>query len=592
MESITKHPLDIPINNKILKRLVESITRIDGLRKIYDDWLIAGNHEAENSGAALLEFGLEHMNTTVEWENPDQLCSVPEEGPLIIISNHPLGGLEGMLLTQSLLKIRPDLKVLTNDLLLRFPEFESVFVGVDILNPEKSAANSQGIRTVAKHLDKQGALLIFPAGTVSGINFKNWKIEDKKWNDIVGRLVKKYHCSVVPFYVKSRNNLGFYFSEFIHKRCRTALLGRAMLSKSNSTVRIKIGEVINFKEVECLETGEKICDYLRLCTDVLAEKENLEKIKLPNLEKIKQDIKLQQLNKKINELKQYKVLNKAQYSVYCAPYSELGCIMEQIAIDREKAFRAVSEGTGKDLDSDKFDPYYWHLWVWDEVENKLVGGYRLGKVDEIICNHGIQSLYSNSLYHYQKGFISGLSHSIEVGRSFVSLEYQRNTRVLDLLWKGIGAFMVANKEYHTLFGCVSVSKEYSNLAQAFLADSLLKHFNAKPNILSNVKARTPIKIRQKPWSKDSLLALSNIPIINKLLGRIDNGKTIPMLIRHYLSLNGRFASFSVNKNFNHSLDGLIIVDMRNTPDKYLIRYLGKEGTKEFNKKWGTYERVA
>ncbi len=125
-----------------------------------------------------------------------------------------------------------------------------------------------------------------------------------------------------------------------------------------------------------------------------------------------------------------------------------------------------------------------------------------------------------------------------------------------------------------------------------MADSLLKHFNAKPNILSNVKARTPIKIRQKPWSKDSLLALSNIPIINKLLGRIDNGKTIPMLIRHYLSLNGRFASFSVNKNFNHSLDGLIIVDMRNTPDKYLIRYLGKEGTKEFNKKWGTYERVA
>ena len=592
MEKTFKHPLDIPIKNKLMKRFMESITKIDGLRKIYDDWLLEGNQSADNPGAALLDYGLNHMNTKVDWENPDKLSGIPTQGSLIIVSNHPLGGLEGMLLAQAILKIRPDLKVLTNELLLRFPEFKSIFVGVDVLNPDKSTVNSQGIRAITKHLSNQGALLIFPAGTVSAINYKTWKIEDRIWNDIAGRLVKKYQCPVVPFYVKARNNLAFYFSELLHKRIRTALLGRVMLAKSDSSVKIKIGEVVTYKEVESLKSGDKISDYLRLCTEVLATDKIVEKIQSNDTKQIKQDIKQQQLNSKLDELKQYKVITKSQFSVYCAPYAELGCIMEQIAIDREKAFRAVSEGTGKELDSDRFDPYYWHLWVWDDEENRLVGGYRLGKVDEIINNHGIHNLYSNSLYHYQKQFIAGLSHSIEVGRSFVCLDYQRNSRVLDLLWKGIGTFMVANKEYHTLFGCVSVSKEYSNLAQAFLADSMLKHFNAKAEIINSVKARKPIKINEKPWSKKTLIALSNIPIINKLLGRIDNGKSIPMLIRHYLALNGRFASFSINQHFNHSLDGLIIVDLRLTQDKYLNRYLGKDGTKDFLQKWGIYERVA
>ncbi len=592
MPSTRKSPLEIPIKNRLLKRFIESVTRIDGLRKIYDDWLQVGNNDTEKTGAALLDFGLEHMGITVNWDNPNQLSCIPMHGPLIIVANHPLGGLEGMLLAQSLLRIRPDLRVLTNELLLRFPEFKNLFVGVDVLNSQKSAVNSQGIRTIAKHLSNQGALLVFPAGTVSGFNYRSWRVEDKKWNDIVGRLVKKYRCPVVPFYVQDRNNWLFYLSELLHKRIRTALLGRAMLAKSNSSVRIKVGEVVTYKEVESLHTGAKISSYLRLCTEVLAHKQTAKKIEAVECRVIKSDIEKKLIIKKIKQVEQYKVMSKSQYSVYCAPYIKLGCIMEQIAIDREKAFRRVSEGTGKELDSDRFDPYYWHLWVWDESENRVVGGYRLGKVDEIIQNHGIHNLYSNSLYQYQKQFIAGLSHSIEVGRSFVSLDYQRNSRVLDLLWRGIGAFMVANRDYHTLFGCVSVSKEYSHLAQAFLADTLLKNFNAKTEILYSVKARKPLKTPLKPWSKKTLLELSNIPIINKLLGRIDNGKSIPMLIRHYLALNGRFASFSINQNFNHSLDGLIIVDLRLTPDKYLNRYLGKEGTKDFLEKWGIYERVA
>jgi len=266
--------------------------------------------------------------------------------------------------------------------------------------------------------------------------------------------------------------------------------------------------------------------------------------------------------------------------------------MEQIAISRERTFRAVDEGTGKELDNDCFDPFYWHLFIWDNEKNKLVGGYRLGKVDEIIAQHGIENLYSQSMYHYENKFIQSLAGSVEVGRSFVTEEYQRHSKVLDLLWKGIGRFMAKNPKYHTLFGCVSISKSYSKLAQAFLADSLLKHFNAKTDVISQVQPKLPLDVKNKPWDENLIKMFSSLPIINKLLGRIDSGKTIPILIRHYLALNGKFASFCVNQSFNDSLDGLIIVDLRITPEKYLRRYLGEEGAEKFTKKWGEYEAVA
>jgi len=587
-----KHPLHIPIKNKALHKIFSRFTRLDAMKEIYDDWLVEGDKTLENQGAALLDFGLEHMNITINWAQADKLAAIPKSGPLVIVANHPLGGLEGMLLARELINIRPDLKVLTNELLLRFPEFNDIFIGVNVLSDNQAKGNASGIRVASKHLSNQGALLIFPAGTVSELDYKQNKISDKKWNNIAARLVKKYQCPVVPFYINALNPSWFYLSGLIHKRLRTALLARAMISKKDSSIEIVIGDAIPISELKTLDSVIKVTNYLRLCCEVLSTNQQQQVFDSSSEKAIKQDVKILQLLEQLQKLEPFKVIQKGDFSVYCAPYSELGCVMEQIAICREKSFRAVNEGTGKELDNDHFDACYSHLWVWDDVACKLVGGYRICKVDEIIEQHGIENLYSNSLYHFSPDFITNLEGAVEVGRSFVSLEYQRHSKVLDLLWRGIGGYMVANPEYHTLFGCVSVSKEYSGLAKALLIDSLLKHFNANDKFLSSVKPKHPHNIEDKPWSDSMIASLSNVPIISKLLGRIDAGKTIPMLIRHYLALNGRFASFTVNTDFNDSLDGLIIVDLRLTPQKYLSRYLGKEGTEEFLYKWDIYETVA
>ena len=113
---------------------------------------------------------------------------MPESGPVIIVANHPLGGIEGLQLTQIMLSKRPDLKVMTNELLATLPEYKDVFVGVDVLNAGRAQHNAGSVREVARHLGGGGALLVFPAGTVSRMKFPTTEVEDAPWSMMIARL--------------------------------------------------------------------------------------------------------------------------------------------------------------------------------------------------------------------------------------------------------------------------------------------------------------------------------------------------------------------------------------------------------------------
>lgn len=509
-----------------------------------------------------------------------------------MVANHPLGGLEGMLLTQLLLSIRPDLKVLTNHLLLRIPEFEDVFIGVDVLNADARRANGKGIRALSKHLASGGAALVFPAGTVSTMTLPTLRIADPAWNQLVGALALRYHAACVPIRVGARNGIGFYLSGLISKRLRTLLLGRAMLAKRGSRVRARIGEPITGEQIAQLGDAQAATSYLRLCCDLLGagNRERGGNAAAAN-QAIRDDVAIEALLTQIASLGRYRVGGHGDFVTYCAPFAALGCVMEQIAIARERTFRSVEEGTGRAIDQDRFDPHYWHLWVWDQRRQCIAGAYRLTKVDQLLEEGGLRKIYSRSLYDYDATFIRHLGKALEVGRSFITPDYQRHPRVLDLLWKGLGAFIVDHPGYHTLFGCVSISQQYSQLGRAILADAFLYHYGAEASVRQRVRPTAPLRTAERPWSTEAIGALRNIPLINMILGRID-GRSIPTLIHHYLSLNGRFISFTVNHGFNRSLDGLIVVDLRNTPARYIERYLGGEGAAQFDRLHGVQRDVA
>jgi putative hemolysin len=569
------NPCRLPIKPRFVASAIESALGLKPLAKIYDE------RPLNLDPFQFLDYSLDALGIDIDIENEALLADIPKTGPVLIVANHPLGGLEGMAIAKVIGKYRPDLQVLTNELLRLIPELAPLFIGVNVLSRDAAAGNVGGIKQVHKQLKNDGAVLLFPAGMVSAYEFSHRRIQDKEWNRLAGQLLKRYEASCTPVYVRGRNSSYFYGAGVIHPRLRTILLPRQLANKQGYTLPLKIGRPIPAQELRLLKSPVAVTQYLRVATDALAEAgKSVEAISLEGIEQLDQKYGISEVEKAIDRLADCRLVEHEEFDVFCAPYDRLGPIMEQIAIAREITFRAVGEGTGLAKDSDEFDPHYLHLFLWDKQEQRIAGAYRVGLVDEIVAKHGVKGLYSRSLYKYDEAFINRLGSAIEMGRSFIHIDYQRRPVSLNLLWRGIGQILVKNPRYHTLFGSVSISRNYSDLARSLIADTMLTNFKAK-DFAALVEPITPLTVRNRVWTEDMLAELANVKMLGKLIGRCDPGKAVPVLLRHYLSLNGKLVCFNIHSNFNDSLEGLIIVDVRNTERKTLNRFLGAKGLEYF-----------
>jgi len=502
MTESTTHPLQLPFRSELLNRVISRMMGLRPLIHIYDTWRESDRSGGLPVGGQLLDHALTLLGADLAWHSQGAWEQIPKNGPLIVVANHPLGGLEGMLMTRELLRHRSDTKVLTNQLLSRFPEFDDLFIGLDVLSGDAASKNARGIREACKHLAAGGTLLVFPAGTVASIRLGNLRVEDAQWNKLVGWLARRYDAACMPVHLDARNSRAFYLAGLVHKRLRTLLLPRELANKNDYIVRATAGELLTARDIAALGDAAEITRFLRLSTDMLtatARRRTNDSQSRPEAA-IALNVAAPKLQQQIETLEPYRLVDTGVHAVYCAPYEALGCLMGQIAIDRETTFRAVDEGTGRELDSDQFDPCYWHLWAWHKQNHEIVGAYRVGKTDEILRDHGIDHLYSRSLYEFDESFIVQIGNAIEVGRSFVTLRYQRQPKALDLLWRGIGAFMVKNPDYHTLFGPVSISRQYSALARAFLADAMMSNFSVRPEWQQNVRPQSPLHVKGKLWT--------------------------------------------------------------------------------------------
>jgi putative hemolysin len=506
---------------------------------------------------------------------------VPAAGATVVVANHPLGCVEGVILAELLLMVRSDVQILANQYLKTVPELDSLFIGVDVLEGKQARqANLHAMRSAHRHLANHGLLLIFPAGEVSHlVDRKQQKLQDKEWSQSVSKLIKKHQAVSLPIFINGCNSTHFYLAAKIHPLLRTLMLGHELLNKKNKTIEISIGHQIKFKEISTL-CDQQLVNYLRLNTYLLnpATKQTRDKgANSHQLPPVAQRLPLEELKHDIDNLAfENHLLGYNNLDVYCAKAESIPSVLHEIGRVRELNFRDVGEGTGLALDVDKFDRDYLHLFVWDRDANQLVGAYRLGLVDKLVAKRGTAGLYTNTLFHYDERFINNMGRSIEMGRSVIAKEYQKNMTSLLLLWKGIATFISRNPEYTHLFGPVSISNDYSDDARQLLAETLSLHFYDQHQA-KLVAATNPLPaIKNLNWNSSLLSSLADLQLLSKVIARIDEGKGVPVLLRQYLGLNGKLVSFNVDSEFNDALDGLIVVDMRKVDEKTLSRYMGHQ----------------
>ncbi|SHE37667.1 Putative hemolysin [Marinomonas polaris DSM 16579] len=520
--------------------------------------------------------------------------NIPQKGPVVIVANHPLGAIEGVVLADLVGRVRSDVKVLANELLKRLPEISDLFIGVDVFGGKSAQrTNGKAIRDAHRHLADGGVLIVFPAGEVSTYPKKSkdqsaeksrekQTLADIEWSQSVANFLKRSEATTVPIFINGQNSALFYQVGRIHPLLRTAMLGRELLNKKSSVIEISIGSAMPFSEVSQFESNQDLVSYLRLNTYLMSPQHAQERVfqhgstDLPIIAPVDQDLLEEEIASLPGEML---LLQQGEFSVYCAPTQSIPLLMQEIGRIREENFRAVGEGSGLACDVDEYDLYYHQLFVWHHGNKEVVGAYRMGLVDKLIEAHGLKGLYSRSLFNYDQAFIDSLDHSIEMGRSVVAAKYQKNLNSLLLLWKGIATFAYRNPKYTHLFGPVSISNDYSHTARQLIAATLSIHYYDKEKA-SLVMPSTPLRNSGSVfWQPNLLSSLASVTLLSKVLSRMEQGKGLPVLIRQYLKMNGKLVCFNVDPAFHYSLDGLIVVNLKDVPLSILAKYMGQDEAK-------------
>ena len=291
----------------------------------------------------------------------------------------------------------------------------------------------------------------------------------------------------------------------VHPLLRTAMQPNELFNKNQKKIQIRVDDLIPFERLNAFEQDQDLIEYLRLRTYHLELRSNIREMRvgktlLPIIRKENEKTVLPPrstglLAEEIYQLPPSQILiESGDHMVIQSEAGQIPNLLSEIGRLREITFRAVGEGTGKPLDLDRFDASYVHIFIWNREKREVVCAYRLGKTDEIMRKHGMRGLYTSTLFHYKQDFFECLGPALELGRSFVRLEYQKSYTPLLLLWKGIARFIVDNPRYKTLFGPVSITREYQALSKQLMIN-YLKVNRYRTDLAGFIRPRRPHRLK-------------------------------------------------------------------------------------------------
>ena len=567
------------------------VLNISTLNKVYDKHKHL--HDLEFVNALIDEF-------EVNFEIPEEdLKRIPKSGAFITISNHPLGGIDGILLLKLLLEHRTDFKIIANFLLHRIEPLKPYVMPVNPFEDRKDVKSSMmGFKTAIKHLHDGHPLGIFPAGEVS-TNKDEKLVVDKPWELAAMKLIKKANAPIVPIYFHAKNSKLFYRLAKLSDTLRTAKLPSELLTQKERIIRVRIGNPIRVADQQEHESIDDFTEFLRKKTYMLAnpfEKKKLlenipKKLKFPKPpKKIVKPGPVKIIVKEIEDLDKNdkRLLKSKNYSVYLADAQSIPNIIQEIGRLREITFREVGEGTNNPIDLDKFDAYYHHMFLWDEIAKKIVGAYRMGLGVEIFAKYGIDGFYLHDLFRFEQELFPMMSKSIEMGRAFIIKEYQLRPMPLFLLWKGIVHTTLRHPEHRYLIGGVSISNKFSEFSKSLMIEFMKSNYY-DPYVAQYIKPKKEFKVKLKDADKDFIFDESEADLnkFDKIIDEVEPGSLrLPVLIKKYIKQNAKVIAFNVDPHFNNAVDGLMYIRIADLPES-TVKPVMEEFQAELEKKYNT-----
>jgi putative hemolysin len=540
---------------------------LERLDELYRERIPEGTAPEEFAGRALDALGISH-----ETAGPDLARQLPASGPVVVVSNHPYGAVEGLVLAHLIAQVRPDLRILANAALQILPALAPMLIPADPL--KVSPRNVGAIRRCESHLKSGGVLIMFPAGRVSWPRAGTQAVADGPWHRLVGHLLLRTEATLVPVFFEGSNSRRFHAVGRLFGSGRMALLPRELLRLAGGHVRYRSGPPLPAALWRHMRADE-LTRYARLMVYALQRAANgsaAARTPLESAAPLAAPASRAALAREVRQLPaEQQLLAFKQFQVMYGRANQMPALMAEIARERERAFRELQEGSGASRDGDSYDESYVQLFVWDSQKTALVGAYRLGHTDELRREAGPRAVYLSQMFDFDPGFYADAPPSLELGRSFIVPEQQKSFHGLYLLWQGIGRYLCRHPWYRRLYGTVSLSRQYDARAMAWLCESLIDPDPA-------VRPRRALRVPEDPEWQDFLracrpLSLATLSAIVRALDAAS--RDVPVLLRHYHRLGARFHAVAVDPNFMDTPGLLLSVDVPALGAAKLATFLGE-----------------
>lgn len=486
-------------------------------------------------------------------------ANIPASGRVVMIANHPIGSLDGLALLRLVGEVRRDVKIVANDLLANFRALEPLLIPVDVM---AGGSALRSYRQVVDELEKERAVIVFPAGEVSRVSPLG--VRDTPWRPGFLHFARKALAPVLPVHIEARNSLLFYSASLLFKPFGTVLLSDEMFKHQSNVIRFHVGEVIPCNKLHS--------DRLNDRTLVARLRKHLYKLGRPHKKAIFETERTiahpehRQLLQKELKTAQLLGVTRDNNAIYLLAWSPDSAVLREIGRLRELAFRKVGEGTGKRRDLDDFDRHYQHLVLWDREAMEIAGAYRLGIGAELLREQGkgLSGFYTHSLYEYAPELAAYLRQGVELGRSFVNPAYWGKAS-LDYLWQGIGCYLAHHPDVRYLFGPVSVSASFPRALCEELVYYFTTYYGAKHKLAAarrpftlSADATARLQQRYADHDREQGFALLQESFTSA-------GCRIPVLYRQYTALfeddGFQVLVFSIDPDFSDCLDGFCMTDL-------------------------------
>lgn len=560
---------------------IMKLTKIDEVNALYDK--LKDKTGADFFDAFIRERGLKY----IVFE--EDLAKVPKTGPFILVANHPLGAIDGILMTKIISEIRPDFKIMGNFLLEKIRPMEPYVIPVNPFGGERRniRSSSTGMRGALQHLQEGGCLGMFPAGEVSNKNNEYREVRDKKWENTAMKLIKTAKVPVIPMYFHAKNSPRFYSLARLHPDLQTLMLPSEMMRDREQPIRTRIGRPVPVKVLEDFETPDELGEFLQnkiyMLQSYYERRKRLPEIlKLPNLkinfpnlkhanviQNIIDETPAEDIRAEVDALRtaDKMLFRNGNYEVYFTDYDAIPSIMREIGRQRELTFREVGEGSNLPFDLDEYDKHYHHLFLWDSEAGKLAGAYRMALGREVMKKHGVNGFYTSSLFEFDQELQPFFRKVIEMGRAYITKEYQQKPLPLFLLWRGIVHVCLRNPDHKFLMGGVSISNKFSEFSKSLMIEFMRSNYYDGA-VAQYVHPKNEFRVKLRERDKHMFLEEldSDLNKLDKVIDDLEPEMRLPVLIKKYIKQNAKVIAFNVDPAFNDAIDGLMYIRISDLPE--------------------------